>query len=246
MRYIPITSTGKVPVDAEGNPVMVDSPTSTMTVRVSKEPLVWACAIDELSAQQLGTLSTAREFAARGNFTATRAIALMGHRQSTQFNPATGNQLDYPGNGIMGVDSQDPSRQVFPRVDPAIIVMVKLAGTDKILLGRNVARPHFYSLIAGYVDLGESLEQACVREVWEETGRRIKEDSLTYYGSHPWVASGSLMMGFVAETEDVHAVVNTDEELDDIVWVDRETISQYSLPRPGSIARNMIMEWLNR
>lgn len=70
---------------------------------------------------------------------------------------------------------------VFPRLDPAVIGLIRLSGTDRILLARNRRRTSFFSLIAGYVEPGETAEAAFAREALEETGRRV--EALRYWGS---------------------------------------------------------------
>ena len=68
-------------------------------------------------------------------------------------------------------------------------------------------------------------------------------DHIRYWGSQAWPPSGSLMLGFCAQTADVHPTCHTDGELEEIRWVERSELSGLSLPRPGSIAHTMIMEW---
>lgn len=102
-------------------------------------------------------------------------------------------------------------------------------------------RNSFYSLIAGYVDAGENLEEAFTREALEETGMRVRE--VRYWGSQPWPPSGSLMVGFSAVTDDVRAVCDTDGELEETRWVSRAELPELTIARKGSIAHTMIMEW---
>ena len=102
----------------------------------------------------------------------------------------------------------------FPRLDPAIIVLVT-DGT-RVLLGRQAAwPPGRYSTIAGFVEPGESLEDAVAREVAEETGVRV--DEVRYHSSQPWPFPSSLMLGFTARAS-THEVRLEDEELEDARW----------------------------
>lgn len=138
-------------------------------------------------------------------------------------------------------------RQHFPRTDPAVIVLVT-AG-ERCLLGRQPSwLPGRYSTIAGFVEPGESLEAAVVREVGEETGVRVRE--VRYQSSQPWPFPASLMLGFraVAEGEDIHL---GDEELEDARWFSREELERAmeegALRLPGriSIAYRLIEDWFD-
>ena len=105
----------------------------------------------------------------------------------------------------------------FPRIDPAIIVLV--SDGERALLGRQAAWPRGrYSTIAGFVEPGESLEDAVAREVLEETGVRVAE--IEYHSSQPWPFPSSLMLGFTAHalTQEVHL---RDQELEDARWFTR-------------------------
>ncbi|MDO4761223.1 MAG: NAD(+) diphosphatase [Corynebacterium sp.] len=174
---------------------------------------------------------------------ATHALALLRHREITRFHPETGAPLNF--SGVAGIDITT-TQEIFPRIDPAIICLIELHGQQRILLGKNRLRPHFHSLIAGYVGLGESLEDAARREVLEETGRRIT--ALEYGGSQPWPFSGSIMVGFSALTVDEHPVAETDEELVDLQWFSRRQIvsGAVQLPGSGTIARRMIDSWVQQ
>ena len=89
------------------------------------------------------------------------------------------------------------NHEIYPHIAPSIIVRITKA--DRILLARNINfAPNIWSLIAGYVEIGETLEEAVHREVFEEVGLKIK--NLKYFGSQPWPFAGiSLMLGFTAE-----------------------------------------------
>jgi NAD+ diphosphatase len=124
----------------------------------------------------------------------------------------------------------------YPRVSPAMIVLI--AKGDEILLGRAPRfRPGMYSLLAGYVDPGESLEAAVVREVREEVGLEIA--NLRYWGSQPWPFPHTLMVGYTA-TYAGGKIVLDDQELTDAAWFSKDNLPL--LPPPVSIARKMI-DW---
>lgn len=129
----------------------------------------------------------------------------------------------------------------FPRLDPAIIVLV--TDGERALLGRQAAWPEGrYSTIAGFVEPGESLEDAVAREVLEETGVRVHEAQ--YHSSQPWPFPSSLMIGFIAQaTPD--AVPRADEELEDARWFTREQVASGfpGLPPPQSVSFRLIEHW---
>jgi NAD+ diphosphatase len=131
----------------------------------------------------------------------------------------------------------------FPRLDPAIIVLV--SDGERALLGRQASWPvGRYSTIAGFVEPGESLEDAVAREVFEETGIRV--DSIEYHSSQPWPFPASLMLGFTA-----HAVTRTvephDEELEDARWFTRAEVAGGVplLPPNQSISFSLIEHWFD-
>ena len=136
----------------------------------------------------------------------------------------------------------------FPRTDPVVIVRVSDGG-DGLLLGRQASWPEGrFSLLAGYVEPGETLEEAVRREVLEESG--VALDSVTYLASQPWPFPSSLMLGFsaVAERGDPSP---RDDELADVRWFERAEIEaaargegELMLAPPYSIARRLIDAWL--
>jgi len=146
------------------------------------------------------------------------------------------------GHVLVCSDASCRSEQ-FPRIDPAIIVLV--SDGERALLGRQASWPlGRYSTIAGFVEPGESLEDAVAREVIEETG--IVVDTIEYHSSQPWPFPSSLMLGFTA-----HAVTQEiqlrDHELDDARWFTRaELASSAALLSPGqSISFSLIEHWFD-
>lgn len=136
--------------------------------------------------------------------------------------------------------------QHFPRTDPAVIMLVVRGG--RCLLGHNLRFPTpMYSTLAGFVEPGESLEEAVRREVMEEAG--IAVGQVVYHSSQPWPFPASIMLGFHAEglTEDIHI---DREELRDARWFSRRELHDhkelgFDLPRADSIARRLIEDWLH-
>jgi NAD+ diphosphatase len=117
----------------------------------------------------------------------------------------------------------------FPRTDPAIIVVVQHG--RRCLLGRQAPWPaRRYSALAGFVEPGETLEDAVRREVHEETGVRV--GACRYVGSQPWPFPASLMLGFLAEAES--EAIQVGAELEDARWFDADTL-------PAEIARGEVL-----
>lgn len=130
----------------------------------------------------------------------------------------------------------------FPRLDPAIIVLVR--DGERALLGRQPGwPPGRFSTIAGFVEPGESLEDAVRREVFEETGTRVRE--VAYHSSQPWPFPASLMLGFTARAT-VSTPVLHDGELEEAHWFTRAQVAggAVRLPPPEAISRRLIDAWL--
>lgn len=130
-------------------------------------------------------------------------------------------------------------REHFPRVTPAIIVLVH--DGDRVLLGRAPRFPDgMYSTLAGFVEPGESAEACVHREVLEESGVRVTE--LSYRGSQSWPFPHSLMLGYHARWAGGE-VRRDDEELEDVAWFRAHDLPR--LPTRRSIARRLIESWLD-
>lgn len=141
------------------------------------------------------------------------------------------------------------STEHFPRVDPVIITIV--ADGDRCLLGQSrgrLARMNRYSCLAGFVEQGESIEEAVAREVMEEAGIQVK--NVRYHSSQPWPFPSSLMMGCHAEAATTEIAMD-DEEMTDVQWFDREEVllalqeksEKLALPGPIAIAHHLIKSW---
>ena len=135
----------------------------------------------------------------------------------------------------------------FPRVDPAVIMLVT-DDDDRALLARNKNWPaRRVSILAGFVEPGESVEQAVLREVREETALRASH--LRYVGSQPWPMPQSLMLGFRARAEGVQEIHVDDEEIAEARWFSRAELrsavetGEVRLPPPVSIAHRIIESW---
>jgi NAD+ diphosphatase len=124
---------------------------------------------------------------------------------------------------------------VYPKISPAIIVAI--VSGDSILLARNARFPgSWYSLVAGYADVAETLEEVVKREVKEEVGLDVT--NIRYYKSQPWPLSGSMMVGFVAEADINQPVIIDGDEITEAAWFKRGALPNHS--STISIAGEMI------
>lgn len=143
----------------------------------------------------------------------------------------------------------DCGREEFPRTDPAVIMVVTDgdAPDDRCLLGRHPSwPPGRYSTLAGFVEPGESIEQAVRREVLEEAG--VEVGDVTYFGSQPWPLPRSLMIGCLARATSADIAVDG-EEIEDARWFTREQMRAEAeagtlfLPGGISISRSLVEHW---
>ncbi|MEQ9110002.1 MAG: NAD(+) diphosphatase [Rhodospirillaceae bacterium] len=155
------------------------------------------------------------------------------------------------GGHIRRCSDESCGYRAFPRTDAAVIVLVEHPDGERCLLGRQSKWPEgMYSVVAGFVEPGESLEECVIREVKEETGIQVTD--ATYHASQPWPFPSSLMLGFSAKALTTDFKPH-DDELDDIRWVTRNDLAQYGemgdgtdgpkLPNRHSIARFLIDTW---
>jgi NAD+ diphosphatase len=133
----------------------------------------------------------------------------------------------------------------FPRVDPCVLVLITDEAQQRCLLGRQAAWPTgMYSTLAGFVEPGETIEQAVVREVHEETG--LLAEQARYVGSQPWPFPASLMLGFRAVARSQQ--LQLDVELQDARWFSRDTLrtlpAPLFVPGPHTLAGQLIAAFL--
>ena len=172
------------------------------------------------------------------------AVGLANWHATHTHCPRCGSPTRSTKGGAVRVCDEDRSEH-FPRTDPAMIVLVHDGG-DRCLLGRQPVWPAGrYSTLAGFVEPGESAEQAVVREVREETGVEVQD--VRYVASQPWPFPASLMLGFTARADGDAVPVATDGELEDCRWFARDELRDGSamLPTPVSIAYKLITEWVS-
>ena len=134
----------------------------------------------------------------------------------------------------------------FPRTDSAVIMLVHRG--DRALLGHSTRFPNskMYSTLAGFLEPGETLEEAVAREVFEEAGVRV--DNVQYHSSQPWPFPASIMLGFYARGLTEEITIDP-EEIADAKWFSRDDMLRhrdlgFQLPRGDSIASRLIADWL--
>jgi NAD+ diphosphatase len=176
----------------------------------------------------------------------SHAVALANWHETFTHCPRCGAATSPESSGHARRCPVDGSEH-FPRVDPAMIVLVT-DPDDRCLLARNVMWPaRRVSILAGFVEAGESAEHAVAREVHEETG--IAVGVVRYLGSQPWPMPQSLMLGFRAEAAGHQQIRVDDAEIAEANWYSRDDLAaaiatgQLLLPPPVSIAHHIIQSW---
>jgi len=174
-----------------------------------------------------------------------QAVAILEWHERHRFSPLTGAATTVEQSGWVQRDPTDGT-QFFPRTDPAVIMLVHDGG-DRLVLGRQAAwPPGRFSILAGFVEPGESAEAAVAREVAEEVGLAVTD--IRYVGSQPWPFPQSLMLGFVARVEGSEELVVDRTEIEEAHWFTRDQLrageGPAALPPPVSIARHIIDRWL--
>jgi NAD+ diphosphatase len=177
----------------------------------------------------------------------TEALGILNWHLSHGFSPRTGAATVIEKGGWVRRDPES-NTEVFPRTDSAIIVGITDA-EDRLLLGSNALwEANRFSLLAGFVEPGESLEAAVIREVFEESGIWVSDP--VYLGSQPWPFPASLMLGFTARVDASRTSTLTPDgaEILELRWFSRDELKasrgEVILPGSTSIAHAIIEEWL--
>jgi len=198
----------------------------------------------DLKALQLRQVGA--DLSARDAGLLTHAVALANWHDTHTHCPVDGTPT-VPDPGGHSTRCPADGTEHFPRTDPAVIMLVT-DPDDRCLLARNAAWPgKRVSILAGFVEPGESAEQAVAREVDEETG--IKVTNVRYVGSQPWPMPRSLMLGFRADAPAGQDIMPDAEEIAEAYWFSREGLvaaiesREIVLPPPVSIARQIIELW---
>ncbi len=147
--------------------------------------------------------------------------------------------------------------QHFPRTDPVTIMLVENPALEggSLLLGRQPRfPPHRFSALAGFVEPGETIEEAVAREVWEEAGLRVRD--VEYIATQPWPFPSQLMIGCYSQTDETEVTLDV-EELEDARWFTRDEVREalanpdredgpFLPPPPAAIAHSLLVWWLER
>ncbi len=218
----------RAPLEAPGDDA---APTSVIDPRRTSHPF------DDVSAQLVAC-----------------ALALLNWHDSARFSPADGSPTR-PVRAGWARRNLLTGREEFPRIDPAVICLVH-DGADRAVLARQaVWPPRLFSLVAGFVEAGESFESCVAREVAEELGLTVRD--VRYLGSQPWPFPRSLMVGFHALADPEEPFAFRDGEIAEAAWFTRDEVraalsqgdwssdsdSRLLLPGSISIAREIIESW---
>ena len=172
---------------------------------------------------------------------AGRAIQLVEWERTHRFCSRCGQPLDDDSaESTHAKRCQQCKQQYYPRITPAIIVAV-IRG-EELLLARGKRHPAgWYSVIAGFLEAGETVEACVQREVAEETGIQINQ--ISYFGSQSWPFPNTLMLGFTAEYLDGELTPQTDE-IEDLQWFHVDALPRF--PAPPSIAHSLIQAFITK
>jgi NAD+ diphosphatase len=173
------------------------------------------------------------------------AIAMVEWHARHRFSPLSGARTTIERAGWVQRDPETGA-ELFPRTDPAVIMLVHDGG-DRCVLGRQaVWPPGRFSILAGFVEPGESAEGAVAREVAEEVGLRVTD--IRYVGSQPWPFPQSLMLGYTARAEGDLTLRLDPTEIEEARWFTRAELRSgagpQALPPAVSIARHIIDRWI--
>jgi NAD+ diphosphatase len=173
------------------------------------------------------------------------ARGLMHWRVKHRFCGVCGSECESRTAGHM-MECAGCKAQHFPRTDPAVIMLVHRAGQCLLGHSQRFPRATMYSTLAGFVEPGESLEEAVRREVLEEVG--VEVGDVHYHSSQPWPFPANIMLGFYAEGLTERITIDP-QELKDARWFSRDELRApeahgFHLPRLDSIARRLIEDWI--
>lgn len=258
-KVLRVDARGKVRV--EGSGVVLDAALTVAAepgagavfLGVAEGAHLWAVREPELD----GTLKDLRALGGVDDFTAdllATAYALLNWHDRAVFHGGDGTTTVAARGGWSRLT--ETGEEEFPRIDPAVICLVH-DGADRVLLARQHTWPAtMFSLLAGFVEAGESLEHCVEREVREEVGVDLRE--IEYLGSQPWPFPRSLMVGFAAVGDPAQELVFSDGEIAEAHWFTRDEVraalrlgdwsaraadARLLVPGSISIARTIIESW---
>lgn len=167
---------------------------------------------------------------------AGKAHQLVHWDRHSQFCPACGTRLVW--NTLISKRCEICNHEYYPTISPAMIVLIR-RGEEVLLVHARNFKKNFYGLVAGFLEVGETIEQCVRREVYEETGLKIK--NISYFGSQPWPYPSGIMVGFFADYESGE-IKFIDGELSRGSFFTKDNLPV--LPDKLSIARRMIDWWI--
>jgi NAD+ diphosphatase len=214
----------------------------------------------DVDAQVLNLRSLGRIFDDTSSQLASSAIALLNWHDSARFSPVDGSPTKPTRGGWCRVNPLT-GHEEFPRIDPAVICLVHDGGDRAVLARQTVWPERMFSLLAGFVEAGESFEVCVAREILEEIGLTVSD--VRYLGSQPWPFPRSLMVGFHALGDPAEDFSFNDGEIAEAAWFTRDEVraaldagdwtsaansklladSKLLLPGSISIARTIIESW---
>lgn len=248
-RVLPLTPDGQVPIrfgalafHAPESPVR---PADALYLGADDDAEWFAVVTEESMRGRLaGLRDVGAEMDDRDAGLLVHAVALANWHATHTHCPRCGTPTQSTHGGHVRRCPADGSTH-FPRTDPAVIMLV--TDGDRALLGRQPSWPAGrYSCLAGFVEPGESAEQAVVREVAEETGAVARD--VRYVSSQPWPFPASLMLGYHASADAGAPLRIGPDELEDASWFDKADIADgvVVLPPPVSIARLLVDRWVEQ
>jgi len=269
-RFVPVCQSRNLAVSGNGGPSLARVPRAALTASgeavflgLEDDAPLFAADVAESDAAALvenhgGAFDDLRRIgpAMPGTDAALAAYArAMVHWHRTHgYCPACGGATaSVRGGHERRCTNPDCGRRHFPRTDPAVIMLIEHPDHDghgrRCLLGRSTRFPErMYSTLAGFVEPGESLEEAVAREVREESGINVVQ--VEYVASQPWPFPASIMLGFRAVATDTEIRLE-DDEIEDARWFTPDQVraaagsdGEICLPYSDSIARYLIEHWL--
>ncbi|MFI6868832.1 NAD(+) diphosphatase [Nocardia sp. NPDC050406] len=261
-KLVRMNKRGQVRVD--GNTVVLDAATSlsaepserAVFLGIDGDTHLWAVRDNDIEGElaDLRAVGATLDLDDFGAGLLSTAIALLNWHDKARFNAVDGTPTTVSNAGWSR--TSESGHEEFPRIDPAIICLIHDGG-DRVLLARQHTWPEgLFSLLAGFVEAGESLERCVAREIKEEVGVDVRE--IRYLGSQPWPFPRSLMLGFTAQADPEQPLEFHDGEIAEAHWFTRAEVktalaagswgngggnARLLLPGSISIARTIVESW---
>lgn len=169
-------------------------------------------------------------------FLASHALAVLNWNQTMRFCPHCGSVLENHKEET-AKHCFNCNENHYPTISPCMIVRIT-KGNEMLLARHKQRNTDLYTCLAGYLEPGETLEQCVAREVFEETGIRVK--NIKYVASQSWPFPDQMMVGFSAEYES-GSINLQEDEITEVVWVSKDKLP--AIPKKGSLAHKLITEW---